>query len=179
MARDGARLKTLNVVGCGRVGRTLAKLLSEAAAFELQDVLTSSPQSAARAVAFIGSGRAADAIAAMRSAEVWMLTPPDGQILECSEALTRSGLLRAGDVVFHCSGALASAVLEPAARCGASLASVHPLKSFAAPAAALEDFRGAFCAVEGDAAAVALLQPAFERIRATLFNIAAARETRY
>ena len=41
--------------------------------------------------------------------------------------------VRAGDVVFHCSGSMPSSELVVVARCGAHAASIHPLKTFADP----------------------------------------------
>ena len=157
-------MKSLNVIGAGRVGRTLARLWRVNDAFAIQDVLDRTPHGARSATAFVGGGRAADSVGVMRAADVWMLTPPDARIVHCCEALAASGLLRAGDVVFHCSGSLASLELAAAARCGASVASVHPLKSFADADEAARTFAGTYCAAEGDAAARTVLLPAFESI---------------
>ena len=169
----------LNIIGCGRVGRTLAWLWGQSGAFEIGDVIDNTLAKSQAAVAFLGSGRAAGAIAQMRSADVWMLTPPDDQIVACCAALAVSGRLAAGNVVFHCSGALPSRDLAPAVGCGAAVASVHPLKSFADPAAAVLTFSGTDCAAEGDAAALAVLVPAFERIGAKVSEIDSGAKTIY
>jgi hypothetical protein len=52
-----SRPPTLNLVGAGRVGRTLAALWLRAGVFTLGDVLTRSAESAAQAVAALGAGR--------------------------------------------------------------------------------------------------------------------------
>ncbi len=49
---------------------------------------------------------------------------------------------------FHLSGALPSSVLEPLARRGAAIGSLHPVRPFTGEDS--EDWRGAFVAVEGD-----------------------------
>jgi predicted short-subunit dehydrogenase-like oxidoreductase (DUF2520 family) len=172
-------MPVLNIIGCGRVGTTLGRLFANAHAFDVQDLLSGTPAGARAAAAFIGAGMAADAHAAMRPAEVWMITPPDDRIEACARALAGSGQVRSGDIAFHCSGALASAVLAPLRDRGAAIASIHPLKSFAEPALAVESFAGTPCAAEGDAVAVALLKPAFERIGAVVFAFDAARKTEY
>lgn len=164
-------VKTLNIIGSGRVGRTLAALWTEKHGLVVQDVLGGTPHSARSAVAFIGAGRAVNWLEEMRQADVWMLTPPDGRIVHCCENLAQSGLLRKGDIVFHCSGALASSELKPAVAAGASVASVHPLKSFAEPQDAVRTFTGTYCAAEGDRAALGVLQPAFEHIGARVSAI--------
>jgi len=170
---------TLNIIGCGRVGRALARLWLRLGTFKIQDVLDHTAAESAAAVAFIGSGHAAGGINEMHAADVWMLTPPDDQIVVCCSALAGSGLLKPGDIVFHCSGALPSSDLAAAARCGASLASVHPLKSFADSAAAARTFSGTYCAAEGDVAALAVLRPAFERIGGIVSDIDPGFKTVY
>jgi predicted short-subunit dehydrogenase-like oxidoreductase (DUF2520 family) len=172
-------MAALNVIGCGRVGKSLARLFARERVFEVQDLLSGTPAGAQAAAGFVGAGRAAGAVNGMRPAEVWMLTPPDDRIETCARALASTGVVRAGDVAFHCSGALSSAVLAPLRERGAVVASIHPLKSFAEPVRAVESFAGTPCAAEGDAAAVALLKPAFERIGAVVFAFDAARKTEY
>lgn len=172
-------MKRLNLIGAGRVGRTLASLWEEKHTFTIQDVLDGTPQGARAAVAFIGDGRAVDALEEMRPADVWMVTPPDGVIVQCCEALAGSGLLRQGDIVFHCSGAMPSDELKAAAARGAHIAGVHPLKSFADPRDAVRTFTGTYCAADGDRAALEVMRPAFERIGATVSEIEPRFKTVY
>lgn len=164
-------MKTLNIIGCGRVGRTLAALWREQRVFVIQDVLSGTPHGTRSATAFVGAGRATNWLEEMQPAEVWMLAPPDDKIVHSCENLARSRLLRRGDIVFHCSGALSSGELRSAAVAGATVASVHPLKSFADPRDAIRTFPGTWCAAEGDRAALDVLQPAFERIGARISEI--------
>jgi len=171
--------RTLNIIGCGRVGRALARLWAQDGAFTIQDALDRRPEQSQAAVAFIGHGRAVDTVGQMRSAGAWMLTPPDDRIVACCTELAASARLTAGNIVFHCSGALPSRDLAPAAACGAVVASVHPLKSFADPASAAQTFGGTYCAAEGDAAALAVLRPAFERIGGIVSEIDPGFKTIY
>jgi predicted short-subunit dehydrogenase-like oxidoreductase (DUF2520 family) len=168
----------LNIVGAGHVGRTLGRLFSEHGVFTVQDVLTRSQASALDAVAFIGAGRALAQAGALRPARVWMLAVGDDQIAPTCAALAGSGLL-AGATVFHCSGAKASSELQAASDAGAQVASVHPVRSFADPAAVAGAFAGTWCGVEGDLQALALLAPAFDAIGARLVTIDAAAKTVY
>jgi predicted short-subunit dehydrogenase-like oxidoreductase (DUF2520 family) len=169
----------LNIAGAGKLGRTLGRLWTQHAVFEVQDVLTAHPASAAAAIEFIGAGRAAEAAAAMRPAPVWMLTPPDSRIAEVCQSLAAARLIAPGDIVFHCSGSQAASELAAAARLGAHTASVHPVKSAADPARAAETFAGTWCGAEGDAAALGVVKPAFSAIGARLFDIDARSKTIY
>jgi len=169
---------TLNIVGAGHVGRTLGRLFAAHGVFAVQDVLTRSIRSAEAAVAFIGAGRAVAPSHRGRPAAVWMLAVSDDQIAPACAALAAAGLLD-GAIVFHCSGAKASGELQAATQAGAKVASVHPVRSFADPAAVAAAFAGTWCGVEGDAHALARLAPAFEAIGAQLVTIDAAAKTVY
>lgn len=171
-------MATLNLVGAGHVGRALGRLFAAGGAFTVQDVLTSNAASAREAVDFIGAGQACTTLAQMRPARVWMLAVGDDAIVPACEALAARGQL-AGAVVFHCSGAKASGELQAARAAGAHVASVHPVRSFADPQAVAADFAGTFCGIEGDAQALALLEPAFAAIGARLVRIDPAAKTVY
>jgi predicted short-subunit dehydrogenase-like oxidoreductase (DUF2520 family) len=169
---------TLNIVGAGHVGRALGRLFAARGVFAVQDVHTQSSASARDAVAFIGAGTAVDAAAALHRADVWMLAVTDDAIGPVAATLAQS-VPMAGAVVFHCSGARGSDDLTALRRAGACVASVHPVRSFADPETVAASFAGTFCGVEGDAAALAVLLPAFEAIGARPVRIDAAAKTVY
>lgn len=171
--------KTLNIIGPGRAGRSLGALLQRAGQCAVQDVLSAEIATAESAVAFIGAGRAVRVLRDMRAADLWLLTPPDAAIAPVATALAATGQLRKGDVVFHCSGSQSSGLLAPLCAKDALIASVHPLKSFADPAAAVQSFKGTYCAAEGDAAALAVLTPLFEQLGARMTGIDPAGKTLY
>lgn len=170
---------SLNIVGCGKVGRTLGRLGALSGAWQVRCVLNRSLPSAVQAVRFIGSGRPIESLSQMEPAELVMISAADEAIPECGRQLAETGLLGEGTIVFHCSGALPSAVLEPARRPGVSIASLHPIKSFADPAAAVESFAGTFCALEGDRRACEVLGDVFRRLGAVPLAIDARQKTLY
>jgi predicted short-subunit dehydrogenase-like oxidoreductase (DUF2520 family) len=172
-------MQTLNIIGPGRVGRTLGALLQRAGLCAVQDVLSAEIATAESAVTFIGAGRAVRVLRDMRAADLWLLTPPDAAIASVATALATSGRVSKGNVVFHCSGSLPSSALAPLAATAALIASVHPLKSFADPATAVQNFRGTYCAAEGDAAALKILTPLFEQLGAQVAVIDPAGKTLY
>jgi len=171
--------QSLNIIGPGRVGRTLGALLQRASLCTVQDVLSAELATAEAAVAFIAAGRAVRVLGDLRAAQVWLLTPPDAAIASVATALAATGRVRKGDIVFHCSGSQPSSVLAPLAAAGAHIASVHPLKSFAEPANAIKTFSGTHCAAEGDAQALAVLTPWFEQLGAEVAVINSAGKTLY
>jgi len=173
-------MTTLNLVGAGHVGRVLGRLFAAGGAFTVQDVLTRSAASSEAALAFIGAGHACAAVEQMRPAGAWMLAVGDDAIGPACAALVASqGERLAGATVFHCSGAKASGELAAARAAGAFVASVHPVRSFADPAAVAESFSGTWCGIEGDREALAVLEPGFEAIGARLVRIDPAAKTVY
>ncbi len=166
------RRRTLNLIGAGRVGGALGRLWTRAGVFEIQDVVTRSLKSARTAVRAMNAGRAVAAMDETRAADLWLLATPDDAIAAACRALAASGKIERDCIVFHVSGATPSAELRPAKRCGARIASVHPIKTFTGMQAAARTFAGTYCAVEGDPRALRVLKPAFERIGARLFDIA-------
>jgi predicted short-subunit dehydrogenase-like oxidoreductase (DUF2520 family) len=115
----------------------------------------------------------------MHAADVWMITTPDRAIVGSVQRLATAGLLRPNDIVFHCSGSLPSNELAFAGTRGARVASVHPLKTFADPREAVRTFFGTPCAAEGDAGALDVLVPAFERIGGRVAQIDPQYKTIY
>jgi predicted short-subunit dehydrogenase-like oxidoreductase (DUF2520 family) len=168
----------LNLIGAGHVGRVFGRLWAEQGSFRIQQVLTRSAASAQQAVDFIGAGSVATAYEQLQPAAVHVLAVGDDQIAAASEALARAVPLK-DSIVFHCSGALASDQLRAAREAGALVASVHPIRSFADPAAVAAQFSGTFCGIEGDDGALAVLTPALQAIGAQPVTINASAKTVY
>lgn len=136
-------------------------------------------QSSRQAVAFVGSGEPVETADALPSSDLFLIGCPDDRIRTCCDRLVASGKLDGNSIVFHLSGALSSQELASAREAGAAIASIHPVKSFADPARAVDDFSDTWCGCEGDAQALAMLEPAFAAIDARLFSIDADNKRLY
>ena len=172
-------MKSLNLIGAGRVGKTLARLWRDSGRYQVQDVLTRSGPSADEATRFIGAGRAVNDLKDMRPADLWMLAVPDRQVAQTASNLALAAGNHPAALAFHCSGALTAAELEPLSALGWPVASAHCLLSFANPATALQQFTGTPCALEGNPAAVTELEPAFTDIGAHCFPLKAQDKLLY
>ena len=172
-------MTTLNIIGCGRVGRTLARLWQAHGTLEVQDVLTRSASSASDAIAFTGAGRAVGNLEEMRPADIWMLAVPDREIAGMAHQLAQRVHPQSTAIVFHCSGALGSDALTALENGNWQIASAHCLLSFASPATAVTQFEGTPCALEGKALATQVLAPVFEQIGARCFALAAKDKLLY
>ena len=172
-------MKTLNVIGCGHVGKTLSRLWAEKGVFDIGCVVNRSLASSRRAVKFVGSGRAVSSYAEIEKADLVMISTADEAIEACCLDLCDLGILAQGSIVFHTSGSLPSGLLDSAAARGASIASIHPVKSFADPLSAVQTFAGTYCALEGDPEACNVLGDALERLGATTFQVEPEFKTVY
>ncbi|MFZ6711409.1 Rossmann-like and DUF2520 domain-containing protein [Undibacterium sp. TC9W] len=172
-------MKSLNIIGAGKVGKVLAKNFQRQQVFAIQQVLNRSLGSASDAVVWLGAGQAVDAIPQLQPADVTMLSVSDDQIASVCQQLVDAGLLKAGSVIFHCSGAKASTELQPARLAGAAVASVHPVRSFANVDLLAEQFAGTICSLEGDEAALAVLVPVLQATGAETVIIKADNKLLY
>lgn len=166
------RENTLNIIGCGRLGKTLARLFLERKVITLLGVRNRSDTSSRRAIEFLKSGQVASSVSQLPRSRLWMICTPDEEISVVARELREASALQSNDLVFHCSGALSSRALAPLRELGAVVASVHPIRSFADPASPTLSFEGTRCAFEGDSAAREGLSTLFESIGGGVFEIA-------
>ncbi len=151
---------TVAIIGPGKVGCALGRRLS-GHGFRVAAVAGRTAAQGREAVRFIGAGQASGSPAiAARKAECVLITTADRSIGLTAERIAAAGGFRAGQVVFHCSGAYGPELLAPARKAGAAVGALHPLQSFASAEQALRRLRGTFFTFEGDAAAA----PAARRI---------------
>jgi predicted short-subunit dehydrogenase-like oxidoreductase (DUF2520 family) len=170
----------LNVIGCGRVGQTLAALLHQQARVQVQDLYSRSFSSAEQAAQFVGAGKPVAALHPMRPADVWLLSVPDAQVGAVAQALADAqGAKLAGAIVFHNSGFLSAAELQPLQALGCRVASAHPVLNFASPDTGVRQFAGTPCGLEGDAGALAWLHTTLTAVGGRCFEIASADKPLY
>ncbi len=172
-------MRTLNIIGCGKVGGALAKVWAQRDVFRVRRVLNQSLASAQRAVALLGEGQAVESYDHLGPADAFMISTLDEAIEGCCEKLCRARILRDGAIVFHCSGSLPSELLAPAREQGAHVASLHPVKSFTDSVKAAETFPGTFCDLEGAPDACQVLREALERVGAHPFDLQPEAKTIY
>jgi len=159
------------IVGAGKVGSALARLLS-GAGYAFLGAASRSLESAQKACDFAGGGRATvNASELTRDADLVFITTPDDAIGEACARIAQAGGFRPGAVVAHCSGAHPSTILESARACRSHIGSMHPLQSFATAEQAVNILPGSFCCIEGDAEAVEVLTDVAERLKARVMQI--------
>ena len=164
-------MRTISVIGCGRVGLVLATLMSRNKVLTIRHVLNRTIDQAKKSVGFIGEGIPTTSIAEVSPSDLYMITTPDDKIIESSEDLAKYHLISPSSIIFHCSGIMPSTDLSTLTSIGAHVASIHPVKSFADPQTAVATFKGTYCAIEGDNKSVELLTHIFEQIGGITFPV--------
>ncbi|WP_218814024.1 Rossmann-like and DUF2520 domain-containing protein [Rickettsiella endosymbiont of Dermanyssus gallinae] len=169
----------LNIIGCGRLGKTLAFLLRKTNLVFIQDIYNSSINSSESAVAFIGEGTACHRLKQFRFADLYLIATPDDAIEMVCKQLVEQAAPKSESLVFHCSGLQSSDSLNSARTWGCYTASVHPIFSFSNPLKDIENFAGTYCALEGDKQALEIMSPLIAGIGGQLFPLSKESKALY
>ena len=180
------------MIGPGSVGTALA-IRCRRAGLSLRTLVGRTPEASRRAAERVGAGEACSldewATSVSESGAdppepIWLLlTVRDDAISRVAETvattLGRIGVRLDGSIAVHASGALAHDVLEPLRSVGARLASVHPLRSFADPERAAEDFQGTWCFHDEDSEITASIVSWIEAIGGRAASLASDAKPLY
>lgn len=169
---------TINIVGAGKVGKTIGRLMVQHNVATIGGIYTRTQQSAKQALAFIGAGTYYPTLDNMPYADVTFITTPDDHIAATLAALNHNNI-KSGNIFVHCSGVLTAEILTAVKAHGGLVASMHPMRSFALPATAVANFSGTYCAMEGDAPALKIIAPLFTALGAIVYQIAQEKKTLY
>lgn len=166
------------VVGAGKVGSALALLLSRQG-YPVAGVASKSIASARRVAEELCVPATDKPEEVTIGADVVFITTPDRVIAPVAGEISERGGFRAGQVVFHTSGAHPAEEVGAARRSGALAASLHPLQSFADVKMAMESLPGSYFALEGDGEALPLAEQIVKDLGGRSFSIAAKDKPLY
>ena len=169
--------KTLAIIGCGRVSKTLGWLFYRNEVLDVAQLYSRRETSAVEAQNFIGSGDVVSDLSQI-NADIILIATSDDQIADVANDLA-SKLDVQGRIILHCSGALSSDLLSPLAEKGAHTASIHPLKSFANPQQLVRNFTGTVCTYEGSESCAEYIMKCFKQIGAQTSYIQKDKKTLY
>lgn len=159
-------------IGAGRAARALAHALPP----EYPVVAVSSRGPSARGLAEEMDCAAMGPEEAASIADMVLIAVPDAAIATVAAQMADAGGCRPGLVVAHLSGALSSQVLAPLRRFHCSVASFHPMQSFAGGYVSLQ---GVIFAVEGDPGAVSVLKDLAARLGGVPLELTPASKVLY
>jgi predicted short-subunit dehydrogenase-like oxidoreductase (DUF2520 family) len=169
---------SINIVGAGRLGKTLGWLIHHNQIGCVQGICNTSLKSAKKAVDFIGAGKAYS-LANLPEADISFITVSDDVIDKIASQLSALNQFKRGGIFVHCSGALSSLVLDSLKEKGHFTASAHPMHNFAHPKQSIKTFPGTYCSLEGQKPAVDLIKRIFEKAGAHTFTIHAESKAIY
>jgi predicted short-subunit dehydrogenase-like oxidoreductase (DUF2520 family) len=177
------------IVGPGRVGQALGKLLAQAGV-RVDFVAARQIARARRAQKFIGRGSPVTLDDPLLSkANVFVLSVADRAIAPVAEQLAR--LLAehasagerakplAGRIFLHTCGSVDASVLAPFARLGGACGSLHPFQTVPSPAQGAKNLLGTFWTTEGDARACRLARGWVRLLKGKIVHIRSDRKTLY
>lgn len=157
----------------------MARAWANKQTLKINEVVCSSLKSSQASVTFIGQGRACEQLEHTTAAPFWLIATPDTSLESTASALAKLPIDWTGCVVFHCSGAQPSAVLQPLAERGAIIASAHPIHSFANPEQSAASLSACFVGAEGDPQALAQIQPLFTALGCQWLEIDSQQKSVY
>jgi predicted short-subunit dehydrogenase-like oxidoreductase (DUF2520 family) len=170
--------KTLAILGAGRVGRALGRLLHERG-WRILLVAAHSEATARKAAKYIRAGQPIAGISHRAlAARTILVSVPDDTIPEIAAELARVGgqQLR-GKIVLHTSGSCDANALQPVRAFGALAASMHPMQTFNGVSA--PPLEGKIFAIEGDAPAVRVARSIARSLGGVPVNITAEKKPLY
>ncbi|MFH2059363.1 MAG: Rossmann-like and DUF2520 domain-containing protein [Pseudomonadota bacterium] len=169
-----------SIVGCGRLGISLAVFLSKQG-YVAKAFSSKSLESAQKALAFAGSGTVyKNPCDAVQSADIVFITTPDTIIEPVCRMISEHKGFSKNQIVFHLSGALPSSILASAQSCGAVIGSIHPLQAFAPyTKGQASQFKGINISIEGDDRAVQAGKAIVKALEAHSFTIPTHAKTLY
>jgi predicted short-subunit dehydrogenase-like oxidoreductase (DUF2520 family) len=146
--------RTVAIIGAGRVGTAVGRLLARAG-WQVAGVVSRSMATARAAAQFIGAGTPMiDAPLAAASADLIFITTPDGSIRNVCKEI--AGNIRKKSIVLHMSGAHTLDLLDAARQAGAYRAVVHPLQSIPSAEQGTKNVPGSYFRIEADPEAGAM-----------------------
>lgn len=136
----------LGIIGAGRVGASFVSAFPQ----EISGIVCSTKEHTQAAAQRLQVKGYPDSAALAAVSDIVLLTVQDDALVDVSDQLAAglAGTQERQICFFHCSGAQDLSPLQPLKKLGFSVGSIHPLQSFAAPAA--ENLRGIYMAVDGD-----------------------------
>lgn len=167
------------IVGPGRVGQALGKLLVQAG-IPVRFVVARRLAAARRAVRFIRSGQPVGlADLEWASTGAILLTTTDAALAPLARELARRRRDWSGKVILHTCGSLPSTVLQPLRRRGAAIGSLHPFQTIPNPAVGVRNLKRCFWGIEGDAAARKVATQWVRALGGVAFRVRASQKTLY
>lgn len=171
-------MRSISIVGIGRVGGALAIALSRAG-YRIATLVHRDDSTALAVSRMLPSGgelRSIDDVTSLES-DVVLITTADPDIQTVARDLMSR--IDTSSIVLHTSGSLSSSVLSDLRDRGCATGSLHPLVSISDPIKGAENFGGIYFCVEGDELAVDTARSLAESLGGKSFSIPTEKKPLY
>jgi predicted short-subunit dehydrogenase-like oxidoreductase (DUF2520 family) len=137
------------LVGAGRVGRSIALLLTKLG-HQIETVISRAPARARAAAKQLGAHYGITPGKIFPAPDLLFITTADNAIHAAALAIATAKINLSRTIALHCSGAFGSELLAPLKEHGAAIGSLHPLKSISQPIKSIDEWAGIYWCIEGD-----------------------------
>jgi predicted short-subunit dehydrogenase-like oxidoreductase (DUF2520 family) len=176
------RLRTVSIIGTGRLGTALGLALA-GCGYHVEALVARRKSHARRAARLIPTEPLALSSAELDrlpSSDILFITTPDDLINETASRIAAEiKETRKRRVALHSSGALSSNELKSLSRVGFHVASMHPLIAVSEARDGAESLRRAFFCIEGERRAVSAARQIVRRLGARSFSISTKGKALY
>lgn len=166
----------IGIVGAGRVGCSLGKYLTEQGQ-AVAGYFSKSKKSVEEAATFTKTKAFPTLEELVETCDVIWITTPDDAIAKVWESIQR--LLIQNKIICHFSGSLSSVVFSGRVEKGIAACSIHPVYAFSDKFTSYHQLNTVMFTMEGDADALALMKPLFEKLGNRVQVIASEKKIRY
>ena len=163
-------MRSVTIVGAGRVGGALAIAL-EKAGYAIDGFVVRNADAVLPFRNRINSPsgiRTWEHLAAVKS-DIVIIATQDSEISGATQSLKQ--FVGRENAVFHTSGSLSSSVLDQLRKVGCHVGSIHPLAAISDAVGGAEKFKDSYFCLEGDAEAVAIAQDIVRDLGGKAFSI--------
>lgn len=169
-------MKTVSIIGIGRVGGALALAL-DGKNYKIENLVARTTENAEKISRFLQSKPKISKLESLNeiNSEIVFITTQDSEISKVAEILKSK--VSPNSVIFHTSGALSSEVLNNLTE--NAVGSIHPLVSISDAFLGEKRFADAFFCVEGDEKAVEIAEKIVRDLNGKSFAIESKYKTLY
>lgn len=168
----------LNIIGTGKVASTLAIIWHQSRQINIQAAWNRSFPAAQHLKNHIPHIQLHKQLNTLPPADIVVIGVSDQAIETIGRQINQADWITANTLILHFSGALNSKVLQSNKQ-KVLTGSLHPVFAFASIETAINTLAGHLCAIEGDSAALPLLQQLAQAANLTSFNINSTQKARY
>jgi predicted short-subunit dehydrogenase-like oxidoreductase (DUF2520 family) len=171
-------MRSISIIGIGRVGGALAIALNDAG-YKIDRLIHRGKNGVDRVSSRLSPETEVSELGSVRSikSDIVLITTADPDIESVAEQLT--GILTNRPVVLHTSGSLSSEILDNLSKSGCPTGSMHPLISISDPVSGAGSFANAYFCVEGKPAAVEAANAIVGSLQGKPFSIEPAFKSLY